>query len=546
MKPKPSATPQVCGVPWSWSGFCRSAIFAVLVCLPMMAPAQPVPQTAPAAPRFDIQRFAITGNTLLSSEEIERIVAPFTGKQKSFADVQGAVKALDQGYRERGFGVVQVMLPEQTIDQGVIQIRVTEPKVSRVLIGGNKHFNNDNIRHSLPTVKEGATPNSHNIARNLQMLGEHPIKQTQVLLRSGAAEGQVDVNVKVDDAKPWRVALTLDDTGTADTGYLRFGVGYQHANLFNRDHTLTAQYITSPTHPSRVGIYGLGYRIPFYHLNSTLDLIAGYSDVDSGTVQGLFSVSGSGTIFGARWSYFLPKWGEIEQKATLGLDYRAFKNDVTLAGVGLVPDITVHPVSLVYSGILRSAASQLNFQAGVSTNIPGGEDGRSADFQAARAGATANYTIFRYGAHYARAFQKDWQMRAGFNGQYTSDSLVPGEQLGLGGPDSVRGYLLREVSGDRGYSAQLEVHSPDLAPVVGAPDAYRARLVAFYDFGAVQRNNALLGEQQSKFISSTGIGIRLNYSKSVNLRLDVAQILKDAGTRQSGDHRISAGLALIF
>lgn len=525
-----------------WNRLCWQALF-VLLALGARAQAQETPLPPP---QFDIQRFAITGNTLLSNDEIERIVAPFTGTRRGLADIQAAVKALDQGYRTRGFGVVQVLLPEQAVNQGVIQIRVTEPKVSRVLIGGNKHFDNDNVRSSLPAIKEGETPNTQAIARNLQMLGEHPIKQTQVLLRSGAAQDQVDVNVKVDDDRPWRVAFTLDNTGTSDTGYLRSGIGYQHTNLFNRDHILTAQYITSPTHPSKVSIYGLGYRIPFYHLNSTLDLIAGYSDVDSGTVQGLFNVSGSGTIFGARWSYYLPKWGELEQKATLGLDYRAFKNEVTLSGVGLVPDITIHPISLVYSGILRKAASQLNFYAGASANIPGGEDGRSADFQAARSGATENYTIFRYGLHYAHVFQKDWQMRAAFNGQYTSDSLVPGEQLGLGGPDSVRGYLLREVSGDRGYSAQLELQTPDLASLVGAPDDYRARLIAFYDFGSVQRNNAFPSEQQSQFIASAGVGVRLNYSKNVNLRFDVAQILKDAGTRQSNNQRISAGLALIF
>lgn len=517
---------------------------ALCVLLHLGAPARAQEVTPPL--RFDIQRFVVTGNTLLSSEEIERIVAPFTGTQKELADVQGAVKALDQGYRERGFGVVQVLLPEQTVNQNVILIRVTEPRVSRVLISGNKHFDNDNVRYSLPAVQEGATPNSHNIARNLQMLSEHPLKQTQVLLRSGASADQVDVNVKVDDAKPWRIAFTLDNTGTSNTGYLRSGIGYQHTNLFNRDHTLTAQYITSPSYPSRVSIYGLGYRVPLYRMNSTLDLIAGYSDVASGTVQGLFNVSGSGTIFGARWGYHLPKWGEVEQKATLGIDYRAFNNDVTLAGVGLVPDITIHPVSLTYSGIVRRAASQLNFYAGVSTNIPGGDDGRSADFQAARTGATANYTIFRYGLHYAHAFRKDWQMRVAYNGQYTSDSLVPGEQLGLGGPDSVRGYLLREVSGDRGYAAQLELQTPDLAPLLSTPGDYRTRLIAFYDFGSVQRNNAFPGEQHGKFISSAGIGIRFNYRKNVNLRFDVAQILKDAGTRQSGDQRISAGLALIF
>jgi hemolysin activation/secretion protein len=503
-------------------------------------------ETAGPAPRFDIQRFAVTGNTLLPNEEVERIVAPFTGSQKNFEDIQRALKALEAAYRDRGFGVVQVLLPEQAVTQGVVQFRVIEPKVGRVAISGNKHFDSDNVRHSLPTVKEGETPNSKAIARNLELVGEHPIKQTNVLLRSGASEGQVDVNVKVEDDKPWRAVLSLDNTGTSETGYLRSGIGFQHTNLFNRDHTITAQYITSPTQQSKVNIYGLGYRIPFYELNSSLDLIAGYSDVNSGTVQGLFSVAGSGTIFGARWNYYLPKWGELEQKATLGFDYRAFKNDVTLFGVGFVPDITIHPVSLTYGGLLRMAAAQLNFFAGVSANVPGGNDGRQSDFDNARAGATDNYTIFRYGASYLRAFANQWQLRATFNGQYTHDSLVPGEQFGLGGPDSVRGYLLREVANDRGYSSQLELYTPDLAPKFGLGDQHHARLLAFYDFGSVERNNPLPGEQHSKFIASTGVGVRFNYGKTVSLRFDVAQILREAGTRQSDNQRVSAGVVLIF
>ncbi len=513
-------------------------------------------QDVPApAPKFDIQRFTISGNTLLPSEEIERIVAPFLGKQKEFGDIQRALEALEQAYRDRGYGVVQVILPEQDITKGVVQFRVVQPKVSRVAIEGNKNFDTENIRRSLPTVKEGETPNSQQVARNLQMLSEHPTKQTTVLLRSAAAEGELDVNVKVTDEKPWRVILSLDNTGTSETGYWRAGVGYQHTNLFNRDHTLTAQYVTSPTEASNVSIYGLGYRAPYYRLNSSFDLFAGYSDVNSGTVQGLFNVSGSGTIFGARWNYYLPKWGEVEHKAALGLDYRAYKNEVVLPGQpGLVPDVTVHPVSLNYSGILRMAASELSFYAGVSANIPGGNDGTDADFNQpkpgflnpARAGATASYTILRYGANYVQAFGDDWQARAAFNGQYTNDLLVTGEQFGIGGPDSVRGYLLREVANDKGYAAQLEVYTPNLSPTVGLAESYRLKLLAFYDFGGVKRNDPLPGEQAGKFIASAGLGLRLGYSKTASLRVDVAQILKAAGTRQTDEQRVSAALAVVF
>ena len=504
------------------------------------------PQEVIPAPRFDINRFEVIGNTLLPAAEVERLVAPHTGRNKDFADIQHALEALEQAFRERGFGVVQVVLPEQDITRGVVQFRVLQPRVGRVTVEGNTRFDSGNIRRSLPSVKEGETPNSREIARNLQMTGEHAVKQTNVLLRSGASEDQVDVNIKVVDDKPWRAFFTLDNTGTGDTGYFRTGFGYQHTNLFNRDHTFTASYITSPTQVSDVTILGLGYRIPFYDLNSTLDLIAGYSDVDSGVVQGLFNVSGSGTIGAVRWNYFLPKWDDIEQKLALGLDYRGFRNDVTLAGQQLVPDIAIHPLSLTYSALKRMTAAELSFYVGGVANIPGGNDGGAEDFERARAGAPDDYKILRYGFNYTRQFRNEWQMRLGFNGQYTDDPLVSGEQYGMGGPDSVRGYSLREVASDRGYSTQAELYTPDIAGKAGLADSYKMRLLAFYDWGAIERNEALPGELHRDSIASVGVGLRLTYGKSVSLRLDLAQPLQETPTRDNNTQRLTGTLAIVY
>jgi hemolysin activation/secretion protein len=504
------------------------------------------PQAVVAPPRFDINRFEVTGNSLLSAAEVNALVGPYTGKNKDFADIQRALESLEQAFRDRGYGVVQVVLPEQDITRGVVQFRVLQPKVGRVVIEGNTQFNAENIRSSLPSVKEGETPNSREIARNLQQTAEHPIKQTNVLLRSGETEETVDVAVKVTDEKPWRAFFTLDNTGTSDTGYFRTGFGYQHSNLFNRDHQLTATYITSPDHIDDVTIFGLGYRIPFYNLNSTLDIIAGYSDVNSGVVQGLFNVAGSGTIGAVKWNYFLHKWEDIEQKVTLGLDYRAFTNEVLLVGQPLVPDITIHPASLTYSALKRMTASELSFYASGVTNIPGGNDGQAADFERARTGATANYTLMRYGVNFTMQFRNEWQSRVGFNGQYSRDSLVSGEQFGIGGPDSVRGYILRELSNDRGYATQVELYSPDLARNAGLTDSYKLRLVGFYDWGQVQRNNPLPGETVRDSIASTGLGVRFTYSKSVSMRLDLAQILQESANRDNNSQRVTGTLAIVY
>lgn len=519
--------------------------FCVLLMLGMIGHATAQDAVTPP-PKFSIQGFEVIGDSVLGADLIQRLVAPYTGKDKDFSDVQRALEALEGAYRDRGYGVIQVALPEQDITKGVVRFNVIQPKIGKVTVEGNEHFSTDNVRRSLPSVKEGETPNSNDIARNLQIAAEHPVKQTNVLLRSGASEGVVDVNVRVTDDRPWRLVGTLDNSGTADTGYWRLGVGYQHTNLFDRDHTLSLQYITSPGHLSDVAIYGIGYRIPYYRLNSSLDLFAGYSDVDSGTVAGLFAVSGKGTIYGARWNYYLPKWGDVEQKVYLGLDYRAYQNNVTLAGVGFVPDITVRPISLGYAGLKRMAASEWAFNASLARNIPGADDGTGADFQATRFGADKNYSILRFGTSFSHAFRNEWQGRIAYMGQYTKDSLVPGEQFGIGGVETVRGYLPREAANDRGYATQLELYTPNFAAATGLSDKWRARLVGFYDFGAVSRNNALPGEQGGKYLASTGVGLRMSFGKTVSLRMDLAQILKAFGTRQTNEQRLNAGLAIIY
>ena len=110
----------------------------------------------------------------------------------------------------------------------------------------------------------------------------------------------------------------------------------------------------------------------------------------------------------------------------------------------------------------------------------------------------------------------------------------------------MRGYLPREAANDKGYAAQLELYTPNFAGKVGMSDKWRSRVVGFYDFGGLRRNNPLLGEEASQYLSSTGLGLRLSYGKAFSLRLDVAQILQAHGTRQTNEQRVSAGIAIIY
>ncbi len=66
--------------------------------------------------------------------------------------MQHAQAAIEEAYRALGYGAVQVTLPEQNITSGSIQFRIVQPKVGKVVLDGNMHFSNANIRASLPAL----------------------------------------------------------------------------------------------------------------------------------------------------------------------------------------------------------------------------------------------------------------------------------------------------------------------------------------------------------------------------------------------------------
>ncbi len=494
-----------------------------------------VAQLPVVAPKFEIKQFEVVGNTLLPQKRIDAAVAPFLGAGREFGDIQRALEALEDTYRNAGFGIVQVTLPEQDITRGIVRFNVLEAKIGKVTIEGNQFFSDRNIRWSLPFLKEGETPNSRDIAVNLQMLTEQPAKQTTVLLRSGEKDGEVDATVRVADVKPWSALVSIDNTGTNSTGVYRLGAGFQYANLTGHDDVINVQYVTSPTggHWSDVKIFGTGYHLPLYSLKSSIDLFYGYSNVNSGTVAGLFAVSGSGTIMGGRWNYYLPKIADYEHKIWLGFNWNDYHNSVTAAGVGLVPDIVTHPVNLTYTGLWRLPTSELGFYGSLVRNLPGGTDGGQATFNQTRANAPAGYFLSRAGINFVQQLPYDLQIRAKIGGQMTSESLIPAEQYGLGGPDSVRGFLLRQVADDKGVDGQFEFYSPDFGNAPGF-GGIRIRALAFFDWGYVKRNNPLPGEITSYTLSSTGVGLRIAAPRNYTARFDFAEIIDGKNVTQNG------------
>lgn len=495
---------------------------------------------------FTIQRFQIEGNTLLSPEEVQGLVAPMTGPGRVYGDVQKALEALDNAYRKHGYSAVQVYVPEQELTGGVVRIQVTENMIKDVVVTGNKHFSEKNIRASLPAIEIGKTPNLRAISEAVQLSNDSPAKQINVALASSDEDGKIDAEVKVTDNDPLRVFLTLDNTGAASTGNWRTGVAIQHANLFDRDQVGTLAYTTSPDSPHgvKVDIYSLGYRIPLYSLGDSLDFIYGKSSVNtpaaSPTLGGVLGFTGKGDVYGFRWNHFFARQGETSSKLVFGVDYKKIDSRCSINGSEIsiaapTPPIascvpyTTMPLSVTYSGQTRGTSQSIDYNLGIArnwatgtayTNTQGGNrTDRYSYLTPGSRNTVDDFVVLRGGASIFKGFASDWQMRLAVSAQYAFNPLVSAEQFGLVGASTVRGFTERAVAADSGVIVNSEVYTPELV------SQGNLRLLAFYDIGRGYNSNVgSSGIPSSMTVASIGFGARYALGRDFNLKLDVARV----------------------
>jgi len=512
--------------------------------------------------RFDIKRFAVSGNSLLSEAELDQRVAPFVGTKREYGDIQRALEALELAYRQRGFSAVQVSVPEQELTEGVVKLQVTESVIDKLTINtAAKYFNASNLLAGLPALREGTTPNTFDLSSQIALNNESPAKQVEVILGISEKEGKVDAKINVAESNPVRFSVGLDNTGTSQTGEHRLSLALQHANMFNLDHVATVSYLTSPEKMDQVRIGSLSYRLPFYAYGGAMDFIYAKSNVDAGTTAttaGPLSFTGKGDVFSFKYTHALPRQGTYSSKLIFGFDYKKYDNDCSLGSFGSLgcgsaaASVTLRPISLTYSGLKIGPGQATDYSLSLVRNIPGGNKGNEAAFAAVRpsplgeAGPRADYKILRLSMTHLRIFEGDWQMRAALNAQYTDQPLLAQEQFGLAGSTAVRGFMEREVARDQGIFANIEGYTPDLANSFGLADT-SLRALLFVDM-ASGHNYLLAGENQPNqdHLASVGLGLRFGLGKTAAAKLDIARVSLPNGTQDRGNIRGHFNLSISF
>lgn len=108
----------------------------------------------------------------------------------------------------------------------------------------------------------------------------------------------------------------------------------------------------------------------------------------------------------------------------------------------------------------------------------------------------------------------DWTIALRSELQLAESTLVPSEQVSLGGFSSVRGYRQNLLLGDNGWLSSIELGIPLYSGAVG-----NFRLAPFFEVGTVWNNEPQF-IPTANTLAAVGIGLRYQQGDCPSVRLD--------------------------
>ena len=488
---------------------------------PAPAPAAAAPAAAAPVKYFPIMEYQVEGNTLMKTIDVERAVMPYLGEGKSIKDVEAARQNLEKIYHDHGYQTVLVNIPQQEVSGGVVRLSVVEAPVGQVQIKGSRYHSLETIEATVPQLQGGVVPNFNEVQKELAQVNHTEDLHVTPVLRASATPGQVDVDLNVQDTLPLHAMVEVNNRYSANTSQLRVIGEVSYDNLFQSNQSMSVQYQTAPEHPDQAKIWSVSYVIPMrdgliwalYAIRSDSN-IAAVGDLD---------VIGDGSIYGLRLIDPLPSNSPtFYHSFTAGLDYKDFKQDVTLEGSDtLASPARYLPFTLEYSATwlgptvpahqaaaTTAGRSGTTLELGTSFLIDG--LGTEADqFAVKRAGASPTYVIFHPGLQRQQVLPFSWSLVAKVDGQLASGPLISNEQFGAGGVESVRGYTESERLGDDGLRGSVELRTPQL--LYGRPRFTSSYFYVFFDGARVRILEPLPAQRTGYDLASEGVGFRLKY-----------------------------------
>lgn len=451
---------------------------------------------------FKVHGIRIEGNTLFTTPELHALVAYLIGGEHSTDEMALAAARISTWYRSRGYLVARAYLPAQSIQDGILTLRVLEGWHGKQHLRNQSHLSDAQVRAYLSRIKTGEIVHAAPIDRALLLLADTAgVGGTRAILQPGASVGTSDLLIELDPARRYAANVELSNHGNRYTGeyYLRAGldlnsplhIGDQFSiRVLTSDQNMTHTRLAYQLPIGQQGLkIGAAYANTRYQLGKEFANLQAHGTADNRSVylSYPFVRSTLSNLFGTF------TWENKQLYAQTNLS--TTNNQVQLFNLGLTAKHQDTRWGGGISGLDTAWVSgKLTLDPGLLT----------ADAAGARTDGT--FQRFSYNLYRLQRVSNKKSLFFNLMGQLSNKNLYSSEEFSLGGANGVRAYPQGEGSGDQGWMSNIEIRHRFQDNLQG---------MVFYDVGAVKINHTpFTPAVNSRNIAGAGLGIHAQYAQA--------------------------------
>ena len=458
---------------------------------------------------------------MLSQEQLAPTLAPYLNQLLDLRQLEQAVQALAQRYREDGW-VVSAYLPAQDVTQGEVLIQIDEAKLGTLRLSVPEGLRGSQAlaqRYFDTLLSAGQALNIDAVDR-AQLLGNELLGLDVVTnFKKGQGVGTTDVEVSLRDKPALAADLLADNAGARATGRARLHAVMEWRNpLRGSDTWNLALMHTEGSDNVRLGVgvpVGvLGWRIGASAAQYQFRVIA----PEFSTLK----IKGDVQTLGLEASYPWVRQRDRSLSLLLNADRKTMDNrangSITSHYRTQSGTVALQGRQTDWLGGGGSTYAQLGLTAG-RLNLNGSPN-QTTDTLGA--GTEGSYTKWRGTLSRLQNLSTNWSLQLSHSAQWANKNLDSSEKLFIGGADSVRAFPVSEAGGARGQVSSLELSWR----LDGA-----TTLFGFYDHAKVLVNvnngYALAPDPNRIILQGAGLGAQWRPAEGLQLKLSWARRLKE-------------------
>ncbi len=485
--------------------------------LPTPTPPVTEEEKAPASlVRVFVRQIRLVGNTVFSAADLAHITDTFLNRELTTEDLESLRLALTLHYVDAGYVTSGAVIPDQTVAEGVITVRLIEGKLTRIDIEGTERYWPGYFRDRI-ALAAGPPVNIHVLQERLQLLQQDPrLERLNVELRPGVVRGESEAHVKVAEASPFKAWLEFNNFQSPTVGAERFLGTISHQNLTGHGDPLTVTYGASEGLDPLIDVF---YSLPITAYDTAFNVTYRRNDVV--VVEEPFAdlnIESESEIVGL--TLLQPVYRTLNHQVTLALTGEHLFNKTLLDGVPFSfvegftnGEGTVSALRLIPEWIYRTQTSVLAVRSrfSVGLDVLGATNNSGPDETTPAGTPVADGQFFSWlgQVQAVQRFDQWWglQVLGRFDIQLADDRLFPLEQFPVGGRFSVRGFRENTIVTDNAMIASLETRIPVLRSATGDDIL---QIAPFFDYGKGWNDGNQPTASSIGFLASIGFGLRWN------------------------------------